>query len=125
ADMVVTDTTKNQGTGPSFPSRTGFYLSTNGVLDASDVFLGSRPVPALGPAATNMLSTTLHLPPATTAGTHFIFAKADWDSAVEEGNETNNARVSGVIKVGPDLIVSSFVAPTSAAAGSTFTVSDT
>jgi subtilisin family serine protease/subtilase family serine protease len=124
-DIVVTDTTKNQGTGSSLPSRTGFYLSTNGVLDAPDVFLGSRPVPALGPAATNMLPTTLHLPPATTAGTHFILAKADWDSAVEEGNETNNVRASGVIKVGPDLIVSSFVAPASAAAGITFNVSDT
>ena len=125
ADIVVTDTTKNQGTGPSLPSRTGFYLSTNTVLDASDVFLGSRPVPVLGPATTDVLTTTLHLPPAATAGTHFIFAKADWDSAVEEGVETNNVKASGVIKIGPDLIISAFVAQASAAAGDTFNVSDT
>ena len=36
-DIVVTDTTKNQGTGSSLPSKTGFYLSTNLSLDGTDV----------------------------------------------------------------------------------------
>ena len=39
-DIVVTDTTKNQGTGSSLPSNTGFYLSTNLTLDGTDVWLG-------------------------------------------------------------------------------------
>ena len=45
--MTVTDTTRNQGTGPVAASTTSFYLSTNGTLDAGDTFVGSRDVPAL------------------------------------------------------------------------------
>ena len=32
---------------------TRFYLSVNSTLDATDVLLGSRDVPALGPAASH------------------------------------------------------------------------
>ena len=67
-DILVTDTTKNQGTGSSLPSNTGFYLSTNLSLDATDVWLASRPVASLGAGVTNQVSTTLHLPPSTGAG---------------------------------------------------------
>jgi subtilase family serine protease len=125
ADIIVTDTTKNQGTGPSLPSTTGFYLSTNTSLDAADVWLGSRPVPSLGPGATNVLSTTLHVPPSTATGLYYVLGKADWDNALNEDVETNNVRASGLIKIGPDLIVSALTVPTTAAAGSTITVSDT
>src|SRR6185503_4023059 len=33
ADIVVTDTTRNQGTGMTHASATGFYLSANTILD--------------------------------------------------------------------------------------------
>jgi subtilisin family serine protease/subtilase family serine protease len=125
ADIVVTDTTKNQGAGPSLTSKTGFYLSANTVLDGSDVFLGSRPVPVIGSAVVDTLPTTLHLPPATVAGSYYIFAKADYDGAVEEGVETNNTRASGVIKIGPDLVVSAVAAPATAGAGGSVIVTDT
>ena len=108
-DIVVTDTTKNQGTGSSLPSKTGFYLSTNLTLDGTDVWLGSRPVTSLGPGVTNQVSTTLHIPPSTGAGLYYIVAKADWEGRVTENSETNNVRQSGAIKIGPDLIVSSVV----------------
>jgi subtilase family serine protease len=125
ADIIVTDTTKNQGTGSSLPSATGFYLSTNTALDAADVLLGNRPVSPLGPSATDVLSTTLHVPTSTATGSYYVLGKADWDNAVDEGVETNNVRASGVIRIGPDLIISALTGPTSAAAGNTFNVSDT
>ena len=105
-DIVVTDTTKNQGTGSSPASTTGFYLSINGTLDAGDVWLGSRPVPALAPGATNSASTTLHIPASVATGSYRVLAKADWESAVNEGVETNNVSWSSIINLGPDLIVS-------------------
>ena len=122
---MVTDTTKNQGTGSSLPSNTGFYLSTNLTLDGTDVWLGSRPVTSLGPGVTNQVSTTLHIPPSTGAGLYYIVAKADWDVRVTENNETNNVRTERAIKIGPDLIVSSVMAPATAVAGGTIDVSDT
>ena len=94
----MTDTTKNQGTGASPPSKTGFYLSTNSGLDAADIWLGSRPVPSLGAGATSAASTTLHIPPSTATGSYRVLAKADWDGAVNESIETNNVRASGAIK---------------------------
>ncbi|HUE89433.1 MAG TPA: CARDB domain-containing protein [Vicinamibacterales bacterium] len=125
ADIVVTDATKNQGTGPSPGSTTGFFLSTNWILDAADVFLGSRQVPPLAAGATDTQSTTLHIPPSTAAGSYYVLAKADSQDAVPEGKETNNIRASGVVRIGPDLVVSALSAPASAAAGSTISVSNT
>ena len=49
----VTDTTQNLGGGGAAATATRFYLSVNSSLDASDVLLGSRDVPALGPAASH------------------------------------------------------------------------
>jgi subtilisin family serine protease/subtilase family serine protease len=124
-DIVVTDTTKNQGTGSSPQSNTGFYLSANNTWDAADTFLGSRQLAPLGAGVTNALATTLHVPPSTTTGSYYVLAKADWDGVVNENLETNNVRASGVVKIGPDLIVSVITAPTTAVAGSTIDVSDT
>ena len=124
-DILVTDTTKNQGTGSSLPSHTGFYLSANLSLDGTDVWLASRPVASLGFGVTNQLSTTLHIPPSTGVGLYYVLAKADWEGAVTENVETNNVRASGVIKIGPDSIVSTVTAPATAVAGGTFDISDT
>jgi subtilisin family serine protease/subtilase family serine protease len=124
-DITITDGTRNLGTGASTSSSTGFYLSTNSTLDASDTFLASRPVPALAAGATSALSTTLHIPANQAAGSYFVIAKADWDSAIPEKSETNNVRPSGVITIGPDLLVTALTAPATAAAGVSFTVSET
>ena len=124
-DLVVSHTTRNQGTGPSLASSTALYLSTNGAWDAADIWLGSGPISPLGPAATEAASTTVHIPASTAAGSYYILAKADWENAVLENLETNNARASGVVRIGPDLIVSVVTAPAAAAPGSTISVSDT
>jgi subtilisin family serine protease/subtilase family serine protease len=125
ADVVVTDTTGNQGTGTAAASATGFYLSTNTTLDAADVFLGSRPVPQLAPSATSAASTTLRVPASTTTGSYYVLAKGDWDGQVPESSETNNLRATSGIKIGPDLTVSAVTVPGSAAAGGSFNASDT
>ena len=49
SDIVVTETTKNQGTGASLPSKTGFYLSANTTLDAADQWIGDRTVSSARP----------------------------------------------------------------------------
>ena len=124
-DIVVTDTTRNQGTGSSAVSNTGFYLSANNTLDATDTWLGSRQLAPLGPGVTNALSTTLRVPAATATGSYYVLAKADWDGAVTEGVETNNVRASAAMKIGPDLIVAAVTAPAVAVAGGTIDVADT
>src|SRR5262249_9832005 len=124
ADIVVTDTTKNQGTGPAAATSTGFYLSINGTLDASDIFLGSRSIPALTPGAISTASTTLHIPSSTSAGSYLVIAKADWNGAFNESVEANNTRASTAVKIGADLIVSALTAPAAVGAGSAFVVTE-
>ena len=121
----VTDTTKNQGSAGSSASETGFYLSTDTVWSATDVFIGGRPVAALAAGVSNLATTTLEIPAATVAGRYYVLAKADWSGAVTETSETNNVRASGQVRVGPDLIVSALAAPATAAAGETIVVTET
>ena len=125
ADIVVTDTTSNKGTGTSPASRTGFYLSANTFLDASDLFVGSRSVPVLAPSAADSQSTTLHVPASLAAGSYYVIAKADYQDALTESSESNNVRANGVVRIGPDLVITAITAPTTAVAGGTFTISET
>jgi subtilisin family serine protease/subtilase family serine protease len=123
-DIVVTETTKNQGSGAALASTTGFFLSTNLSLDAADVFLGSRHVPPLTPGAADVWSTTLRIPASMATGSYYVLAKADSEGAVPEDKETNNVKASGAVRIGPDLVVSAVSAPATAAAGSAISVSD-
>jgi subtilase family serine protease len=88
--ITVTDTTKNQGGGAADPTTTRFYLSTNTVLDASDVPLGSRAVPALASGASSSGSTAVTIPAGTPSGSYYILAAADADNLVVETLENNN-----------------------------------
>jgi subtilisin family serine protease/uncharacterized membrane protein len=123
--LTVTDSVKNQGASPSGSSVTRFFLSSNTILDASDVPLaGHRSVQGLAAAEVNSGQSTVTIPAATTAGTYYIIAKADADETVAEALETNNSAARS-IQVGPDLTVSSLVAPSTAGAGATVTVTET
>jgi subtilase family serine protease len=123
--ITVTDTTHNQGASGSGPSTTRFYLSKDYSLDAADVLLdGSRSVPGLASGSTSSGPTVVTIPAGTVPGTYSIFAKADADSAIAETSEYNNAR-SASIQIGPDLTLSSLVAPTRGGAGLSITVTDT
>ncbi len=123
--ITVTDTTKNQtGTSTAPISTTKFYLSTNTTWDAGDVALGSRSIPSLVAGATSTGPTSLTIPAGTTTGTYYIIAKADADGLIFETSEINNT-ASGAIKIGPDLIVSSFTVPSAGGDGLPITVNET
>ncbi|MCX7592012.1 MAG: hypothetical protein N2255_10345, partial [Kiritimatiellae bacterium] len=122
-DLVVTDTTQNGVlASPAGGSVTRFWLSANSVLDAGDVVLGSRVVPALAAGGSSTANTVVRVPEGVAAGTWYIIAKADADDAMpKELSETNNTK-SRTIKIGPDLTVYSFTGPSSAVAGQVITV---
>ena len=69
SSVAFTDTVTNTGGGPSTPSVTRFFLSSNVSLDANDVMLGAgRDVPGLAVGASNTGSTTLPIPAGAAAG---------------------------------------------------------
>jgi subtilase family serine protease len=122
--VTVTDTTRNAGGSPAGASTTAFRLSTNNVLDAGDIPLGSRLVPGLAAGATSVASTVLAIPGGTTPGGYFVIARADEGGVVTETQEANNTNARPV-QVGPDLTVSNLTAPPEAAPGATIAVNDT
>jgi subtilase family serine protease len=122
--ISASDTTKNQGSGIAAASSTSFYLSTNTTLDAADILLGSRSVPALAAGTTSAASTSLTIPAGTATGTYVVLAKADANDDVVESMESNNVS-SSTTRVGPDLTVPSLVLPASAVAGATISVTVT
>ena len=126
--FTVTDTTTNQGTGDAGTSTTRLYLSTNFTIDAGDVVLGDRTVPALAAGVADTGTTSAVIPAGTAAGSYWLLALADADAdaddVVVETIETNNSKFA-LLKVGADLIVSTLTAPSTAGTGVPFTVTDT
>jgi subtilase family serine protease len=123
--ITVNDTTKNQGTGPSDTSVTAFYLSTNSVIDASDIPLGTRSIGSLAPGATDSVASTFTVPSNAAVGNYYLIAKADANLTVSESNENNNVKTGSLVPVGPDLAVTTLTVPATAAAGSSISVGDT
>ena len=107
----MSDTTTNQGSAPVPASLTSFYLSTNVAYDAADILLRSRTWRAAPCRRRVDGSATLTLPATLATGTYYLIAQADGDGAIAELNEMNNGRAAA-IRVGPDLVVSAFTAPT-------------
>ena len=123
-DLRVTDATENQGGALAPASVTKFYLSSDGLLSGSDVFLGLRYVPALDVKSEEVAETTLAIPTDTASGRYYIVAVSDADGDADEEIENNNARPR-FISIGPDLTITTLSAPSSAAAGSEVSVRDT
>jgi subtilase family serine protease len=89
--VSVSDAVLNQGAGAAGTSTTRFYLSTNLSIDANDVALSpGRVVPALGAGASDSGPSAITIPASTTPGNYYVLAKADGDSEVAEGQESNN-----------------------------------
>jgi subtilase family serine protease len=122
--IQVTDTTRNQGTGPAAASRTSFYISKNFTLDAGDPLIGHRDIPTLSAGAVSTGTVSLVLPDPLDSGSYYLYAVADGPGGVTETNEFNNTRLTSVA-VGPDLVVTALSGPALAAAGATILVSDT
>jgi subtilase family serine protease len=123
--LSVTDTTANLGAAEAPASKTAFYLSSNTTLDASDVLLAVRSAPLLAAGASSAVSTPITVPASTATGSYYVIANADYDAQISESNETNNVRVSALLRIGPDLTESGTTVSSTAAAGGTIVVGDT
>jgi len=126
APISISDTTRNQGGGTSELSTTAYYLSTNVLLDASDIPLGARSIGPLPAGDANAGTIAATIAPGTPVGTYYVIAKADDRNALTESNEFNNTRFSGALRIGPDLVVQALGAqPAASGAGRSVTVTDT
>jgi uncharacterized delta-60 repeat protein len=122
--LSIADTTANlAASSPAGASTTRFYLSINTTLDAADIALGSRAVPALATGASNAGTTVVTVPAGTATGTYNILAVADGTNVLIEKSETNNVSAR-VLRVGPDLAASVRTITGTLRAGATISVQD-
>ena len=133
ATINIADTTANAGFGGAGASTTTFFFSANNALDSEDPAVGSRPVPSLAGGASSTATTAVTLPTGISAGSIFIFAKANSVVAIDdcsfitpcgsiiEANHNNNVRMTK-IGIGADLTISALSALIT---GGNITINDT
>jgi hypothetical protein len=81
----------NQGDAASGFFSNGFYLSTNAVISASDIYLTGNANTSLDPGASFQWGgPTLSIPADTSPGTYYIGILVDRTDGVNESDETNN-----------------------------------
>jgi len=98
--LTVSTTMRNTGPAPAGAFVLRFYLSSDDVLDANDVLLGSRTITGLA-ANTNWVgSTTVTIPAATTVPAGYrVIAVVDALGQQDELDETNNTMASPPISI--------------------------
>jgi subtilase family serine protease len=122
--ISISDTTANlSASSPAGASTTRFFLSTNTTLDAADIVIGSRAVPALASGTSSAGATPVTIPATTATGTYFILAKADGANVLAETNEANNVSAR-ILRVGPDLVAAVRSIAGTPTAGATISVQD-
>ncbi len=100
-EIAITNTVKNRAPQSSAGSfLVGFYLSSDEILDASDMLLGSRTISGLAPFASSREVTKFPAPTASRA--YWIIGKIDTANSVVEYSKDNN-----IVKVSSqsDLII--------------------
>ena len=102
-----------------------FYLSSNYILDASDILLsGTRTFTSLAAGTSSAGTTDVTIPAGTAVGTYLLIAKADGNDQIVEALESNNTSPR-TIQIGGDLVVSALTAPAMAGAGTVIVVTET
>jgi hypothetical protein len=93
---TVSYTVLNSGSAAASASSVGIYLSADATFGAGDTLLTTRATPALNAGMSFSDSFALTLP---TAGSWYVFAVADYNGAIAEGNEANNASNGAPVSV--------------------------
>lgn len=126
--VPVNYTIVNNGAVQSPATTLNLYFSNDTTLDAGDPLLTATvPSPiaigALAPGTTASGTVQVTLP-SVAIGTYAIIGKIDPDDTITETNENNNTRAR-TITLGSDLVAYFIGAPSTAAAGSPITISET
>ena len=99
-DTAISYNLSNAGAALAAASITGLYLSTDSTITTSDMLLGTFSSPSLSVGGSDSESILLSLPTNLRAGTYYLGVVADYNSQVNESNESSNASNAIPIIVG-------------------------
>jgi subtilase family serine protease len=80
----------NSGSASSGSYKIGYYLSSDSVFSAGDLFVTSQIRNDLAIGACDSTACTLNIPTSVSAGNYFVIAYADYMNVVAETSEANN-----------------------------------
>ncbi|MFK7797840.1 MAG: CARDB domain-containing protein [Aureispira sp.] len=126
--IVVSNFVDNNGGFTYSSSRTGHYLSTDTILDNSDVFLQDVFISNMSANSSRSTSIGVFIPTGTIPGNYYLISSADYQQTISESNENNNDFFVPltVLAPVPDLFVSSFSTfPYAAMPGDNITIRST
>ncbi|UYZ62914.1 CARDB domain-containing protein [Hymenobacter weizhouensis] len=108
ASVSVSSYVYNLGNSSAASSTVGYYLSTDNVLSANDILVGSTFGGSLAGGGSTTRFGTLTIPASLATGTYYVFSVVDYQNQVSETNEANNAASASLTLVAPgvDLSVS-------------------
>jgi subtilase family serine protease len=122
-------TVVNRGNAVATGVTVRFFLSTDGVISASDTALGDSTVATLGIGAQTVVTRSVTIPAGLAPGSYTLGAIVDPDARVIESNEGNNvsspAAPVTITGAGIDLAVTALDVPSSALIGGTLPVTVT
>jgi subtilase family serine protease len=124
--LAITNAVRNLGPAPAGAFTVRFYLSADGVQDASDVLLGSRVIGSLAANASSSTVTSLVIPATTPVPASYrVIAVVDalgQQTEMEEGNNTMMTDPVPIRAYRPDLTLESISAPAAVTAGRSLTI---
>jgi len=125
--LVINSTVKNDSAVSGSTFLTSYYLSYDHQVTPSDIFLGTRTIPALAAGASSTASISLNIPSNIAPVTYYLGAIADYTSFRPEQNESNNAFLGNTVSLAPgaDLLITALNGPANGLAGTTVTLNDT
>ncbi len=80
----------NNGSSTSPAARMGFYVSTDNIFDASDVYIDDEHFSSLSPGETDHESAGFRIPECFACGNYYVIMVADYQNIVSESDKTNN-----------------------------------
>ncbi|HEY9173699.1 MAG TPA: CARDB domain-containing protein, partial [Verrucomicrobiae bacterium] len=125
--ISVTNSVQNLGVNNPGSISVGLYLSSDAVITTNDQRLATRTVSVPSPGQINTATTTVTIPLTTPPGRYHLGAIADYQNAIAESNEWNNALASAPIEIGigPDLSMVVVLGPEVAGTGGTISLTNT
>ncbi|WP_179225471.1 CARDB domain-containing protein [Hymenobacter mucosus] len=104
----VSSYASNQGNTLASSFSTGYYLSANSTLDATDVLIGSSTVSSVYASGYANVYGNATIPVGTPTGSYYILFVTDYLNQITETNETNNvtALPLTVVPAGIDFVIS-------------------
>jgi trimeric autotransporter adhesin len=93
----------------------GYYLSSDNVIDSTDILLGEEFTQYIYPGSYNRYDKYLFIPANIKGGTYNLIYKADINDQVTESNEQNNIAIAGIeiLDYLPDLSIGNISLPSS------------